>query len=215
MINLHGLVCENCSKLCCSVLSCFVLFCSVFSFWSQSNFLTTTHRKKCVSFSTFFPPYDSYFTFFFLSLCLCCLRAWTVDYLFWVFNFGYVFNELIEVSFDGISEYFSKWQNWLDAAISVNFVIIILLRIWTKWFNDDKTYRVNDGESVFFKIVWCLNVIMLWLRVLHFMMLSSSEGPIVTVEYLCDMICTLHIFFFYLFFFFFVCFRCCVVLLLK
>ena len=90
---------------------------------------------------------------------------------------------MIEVSFDGVSEYFSKWQNWLDCAISVNFVIIILLRIWTKWFNEGKSWDVNTELSVFFKIVWCLNVIMLWLRVLHFMMLSSSEGPIVTVMY--------------------------------
>eukprot|EP01084_Bolivina_argentea_P068709 125065_1 len=107
-----------------------------------------------------------------------------IDYTFWIGNIGFVLGELIELGYDGWREYLSKWQNWLDMIISINFILIIIIRSFITIFQSYTTIEFksseNDVINIIYKNIWALNVVILWLRLLHFMLLSRSIGPLIT-----------------------------------
>ena len=109
-----------------------------------------------------------------------------LDYIFWCCNFGFVLGELIELGYDGWKEYLSKWQNWLDMIISTNFMLIIIIRSSVTIVSDnfDDVKKIVDQEAsvipLIYKNIWALNVVILWLRLLFFMLMSRSVGPLIT-----------------------------------
>ena len=44
---------------------------------------------------------------------------------------------------------------------------------------NNSSIDANHYINIIFKTLWCINIIFLFTRVLHFLMLSSHEGPLV------------------------------------
>ena len=54
----------------------------------------------------------------------------TEEFIFWVFNAGYVTNELQSIFANGVKQYFGDTQNYFDTLISFIFVASICLRLY-------------------------------------------------------------------------------------
>ena len=107
------------------------------------------------------------------------------ELIFWIFNIGYVINEIQQMISVGIGKYFGDKTNYFDIIISGVFVSSLIIRM----------YALNKGEpncgppsddcwhnkrlNTAFIMLWGVATITLWLRLINFCVLSHKLGPMV------------------------------------
>ena len=121
----------------------------------------------------------------------------TVDWILFVCSFGYIFNEILQFIQEGATKYFQTWENAVDIMVSVIWILIMFLRILAVLLIDSIDRYLDGGIqdielisgikepdsflNLLFTALWVINIILLWIRCLHFLMLSNQEGPLINV----------------------------------
>ena len=172
----------------------------------------------------YFTPLGTYTTEVFLYFCYMFLftmlsleqfRVYdpmsSAEIAFWIFNAGYVANEIQSLISEGFKMYFADTENYFDTLISVVFVASIILRLWALlsdgpycdgWLDEDGQIIEDEQGNVImdsdqagsditcwsrsaintgFVILWGIATITLWLRIINFFVLSHSLGPMVAM----------------------------------
>eukprot|EP00485_Elphidium_margaritaceum_P015088 CAMPEP_0202731060 /NCGR_PEP_ID=MMETSP1385-20130828/186951_1 /ASSEMBLY_ACC=CAM_ASM_000861 /TAXON_ID=933848 /ORGANISM="Elphidium margaritaceum" /LENGTH=2462 /DNA_ID=CAMNT_0049397343 /DNA_START=90 /DNA_END=7479 /DNA_ORIENTATION=- len=109
--------------------------------------------------------------------------------IFWIFNVGYVLNEVQSIWTTGLKQYYSDAQNYFDTVISAIFVTSIVIRIYALASGppcSDEPETEADcwhkGKlNTVFVVLWASASITLWLRIINFCTLSHSLGPMVAM----------------------------------
>jgi len=114
------------------------------------------------------------------------------DWLLFACSVGYVFNEILQFIQEGPGKYFQTWENVVDIIVSVVWILIIFLRILAVILiqsfpnlQEIELLRGIDNDDSFLNLLftglWVVNIVLLWIRCLHFLMLSNEEGPLINV----------------------------------
>ena len=120
------------------------------------------------------------------------------EFIFWLFNAGYVANELQMLISYGVHQYYSETQNYFDTVISTVFIGSIVIRLYAIYSGPDCTgFLGDDGKpstnpedipcwstsdlNTVFVVLWGIATVTLWLRIINFCVLSHSLGPMVTM----------------------------------
>jgi len=118
------------------------------------------------------------------------------EIIFWIFNAGYVTNELQSVMTSGLKQYFGDVQNYFDTVISGIFVASIIIRLAAiikgpgcghgNLIHDEATgisqpCWAQSKLNTTFVVLWGLATMTLWLRIINFCALSHSLGPMVAM----------------------------------
>ena len=69
------------------------------------------------------------------------------EIIFWIFNAGYVANELQQIFSSGLKGYFSDSQKYFDSIISAVFVASIIIRLWALISGPDCTDDDNNNNN--------------------------------------------------------------------
>eukprot|EP01083_Nonionella_stella_P122850 369792_1 len=149
--------------------------------------------------STFyFTPLGLYITTIVLYICYLALFSYlstkqfrvydemgTAEVIFWVFNTGYVLNEVQQMFTSGAKDYFADRSNYFDVVISVVFIASMSIRYYCVGrepncdTEKDKNCWHNGQLNTAFVILWGVATITLWVRLITFCVLSHKLGPMV------------------------------------
>ena len=153
----------------------------------------------------YFTPLGTYLTELALYLCYLFLFSYlsvngfgvystmsTQEYIFWIFNMGYVANGIQCVISDGLEKYFQTSQAYFDTGVSVLFLTSITIRIYAvKTGPADYEDCLNVADPInskcwlsseinaLFTILWGSATIILWMKLFIFCLLSHTMGPMV------------------------------------
>ena len=114
------------------------------------------------------------------------------DWLLFACNFGYIGQEILQFLTEGPTKYFQTWENAIDITVSIIWIIIMFLRILSvilielvpRLSQISVLSGIQSEDSflnLMFTALWVINIILLWIRCLHFLMLSNQEGPLINV----------------------------------
>ena len=107
------------------------------------------------------------------------------EIIFWIFNIGYVLNEIQQLLSVGIAQYLGDPSNYFDVVISGVFVTTFILRMYALANGTPNCGSIEDdcwhnGKlNTAFIILWGIATITLWLRLINFAVLSHKLGPMV------------------------------------
>lgn len=111
------------------------------------------------------------------------------DWVFWFANFGYIFNEVLQLMEDGGNKYFASWENWLDIIVSIGWILLVFFRLLatlltfvvTKHTNYELEFPEDGTFNIMFNMIFVINAVLLWAKCLNFLTLSDTEGPLLNV----------------------------------
>ena len=164
----------------------------------------------------YFTPLGLYVTTIFLYVCFLILftclsfskfRVYDnmtfEEKIFWLFNWGYILNEIQSIYTEGIKQYYSTKENYFDTIISSLLLIMFSIRFYCvsieppcdmEWCDDQcmKTQFNSKGddieripcwygnvENALFVILWAACTCVLYVRLILFCVLSTHLGPMV------------------------------------
>eukprot|EP01084_Bolivina_argentea_P067703 123248_1 len=111
------------------------------------------------------------------------------ELIFWIFNTGYVLNEIQQLISVGFKKYLSDSDNYFDIIISSVFISALCIRIYALSKDGPSCGPIEsecwkDGRlNTTFVILWGVATITLWLRLINFCVLSHKLGPMVQMIY--------------------------------
>eukprot|EP01083_Nonionella_stella_P213062 768781_1 len=154
--------------------------------------------KKMFESTFYFTPLGLYITTIVLYICYLALFSYlstkqfrvydemgTAEVIFWVFNTGYVLNEVQQMFTSGAKDYFADRSNYFDVVISVVFIASMSIRYYCVGrepncdTEKDKNCWHSASLNTAFVILWGIATITLWVRLVNFCTLSHKLGPMV------------------------------------
>eukprot|EP01083_Nonionella_stella_P080159 220125_1 len=108
-----------------------------------------------------------------------------IEWIMWIFNAGFISNEISQLILEGMYQYFSDVGNAFDVLIIINWIILFLMRFWCRHLYDNYatqcTGNHDKNATLVYMFVFCLQIIILWSRASMIFRRSRQIGPFLSM----------------------------------